>query len=202
MLQTKRECQRASMQAQTSLARRGDEINDLKHKLEAQMKEIDEAVATTEMSLGRTKKKLESHQGPLQALDKQFAARGKQSTGDSVKDAVQEEMEAHLETLKKSVKALTAKYQDTKTLLEHLKESRMQLTEDYRCKLVALKIEDACLKVTSRKAMELDRMDPRGGRCKVPAVKQTPRKEGVYSLVAAMPMEGMGEQVNLSSSGF
>merc|ERR1719267_312189 len=50
MLQTKRECQRASAQAQASLARRGDEIGEMKRRLDAQMKEIDEAVAQTEMS--------------------------------------------------------------------------------------------------------------------------------------------------------
>jgi len=203
MLQTKRECQRAGNQAQTALGRRHDETNELKRKLEAQMREIDEAVAQTEMSFGRTKKKLENQEVPLKALDKQFSASArvpKSSTGDTVQDAVQDEMEAHLEALKKNIKVLTQKMQNTRELLEHLKQSRQQLTEDYRCKLLALKIEDACLKVTARKAMELDRMDPRGGRCKVASARGAPKKEGVYSLVAGMPMDGMSEQVNLGAS--
>lgn len=202
MLQTKRECQRATTQAQSSIARRADETDDLKRKLEAQMREIDDAVAQTEMSLARTKKKLESHEGPLKSLDKQFEMRGTQSARGGPRDPVQEEMEGHLETMKKSVKMLTAKFQGSKSLLENLKESRMQLTEDYRNKLLSLKIEDACLKVTPRKAMELDRSDPRGGRCKVGSVKRSVRKEGVYSLAASMPLDAMDESVNLSNTNF
>jgi chromosome segregation ATPase len=178
MLQTKRECQRAAAQAQTSLARRADETDGLKRKLEAQMKEQDEAIAQTEMSLGRTKKKLEFHETPLKTLDKQFAMRSNRTDREGIRDHVHEELEAQLEQVKKSVRTLTDKFQNTKSLLDHLKESREQLTEDYRCKLLAIKIEDACLKVTPRKAIELNRSDPRGGRCKLPSRKGTPRKEG------------------------
>jgi chromosome segregation ATPase len=202
MLQTKRECQRASAQGQTSIARRADETDGLKRQLEAQMREIDEAIAQTEMSLGRTKKKLENQEIPLKTLDKQFSQRGKRSDREGIRDHVQDELEGHLETIKKSVKVLTQKFQNTKSLLDNLKESRLQLTEDYRNKLLALKIEDACLKVTPRKAMELDRMDPRGGRCKVASARRPVKKEGVYSLMASMPTEGTEDQVNLASVGF
>merc|ERR1712139_124739 len=111
-------------------------------------------------------------------------------------------MEGHLETLKKNVKVLTQKFQNTRGLLENLHESRQHLTDDYRNKLLALKIEDACLKVPPKKAMELDRMDPRGGRCKVAAPKRQVKKDSPYSLVATMPLEGMSEQVNLASTEF
>lgn len=47
------------------------------------------------------------------------------------------------------------------------------MLDDYRCKSAALKIDDACMKVTPRKAIELDRNDPRGGRC---VSRQTPRQ--------------------------
>lgn len=186
MLQTKRECTKASQASQASLSRRADETGDLKQKLEGQMREIDEAIADTQMSLGRTKKKLVSHEVPLKTLDKQFDLRNKRTSREGIRDHVHEELEVHLDHVKSSVKTLTQKFQNTQSLLDHLKESRQQLTEDYRCKLLALKIEDACLKVTPRKAIELDRMDPRGGRCKVPSRKQTPRKEGVY----VMPSTG------------
>jgi hypothetical protein len=203
MLQTKRECQRASTQAQTSIARRADETDDLKRKLEAQMREIDEAIAQTEMSMGRTKKKLENQEMPLKALDTQFSLRGGRTAPEGIRDVVQEEMEGHLETVKKNVKILTAKFQNTKSLLENLKESRAQLTEDYRNKLLALKIEDACLKVTPRKAMELDRMDPRGGRCKVASAKRAVKKEGgPYSLVSTMSLDAKQDQVSPSNADF
>lgn len=191
MLHTKRECQRAAMQAQSSLARRADETDRLKRKLEAQMREIDEAIAQTEMSLGKTKKKLDTQEGPLRALDTQMSMRGKQQSNDSNhRDPMFDEMEAHLEKVKNNVKTLTQKVQDTETLLAHLQESRKQLTEDYRNKLFSLKIEDACLKVTPRKAMELDRRDPRGGRCKAVSAKRAPKKEGVYSLNNSMQFDG------------
>merc|ERR1719316_2516887 len=86
MLQTKRECQRASTQAQTSIARRADETSDLKQKLETQMREIDEAIAQTEMSLGRTKKKLESMEAPLKSLDIQFKVRGERGGAEGIRD--------------------------------------------------------------------------------------------------------------------
>lgn len=194
MLQTKRECQRASSQSQASLARRAEETDVLKRQVEVQMREIDEAIAQTEMSLGRTKKKLETQETPLKALNSQISMWGDQkSSNTGTKDPVYEEMEAHLESVKKNVKQLQTKYNNTKTLLEHLKESQQHLREDYRCKLLALKIEDACLKVTPRKAMELDRMDPRGGRCKVASARQKPpKKEGVYNLVQSMPDDDLG----------
>jgi hypothetical protein len=202
MLHTKRECQRAMTQAQTSIARRADETDDLKRKLEGRMREIDDAIAQTEMSLGRTKKKLESHEAPLRTLDKQFEMRGKRSSREGIRDPVHEEMEGHLETVKKSVRQLKTKQENTMQLLGQMKESRSDLTEDYRNKLLSLKIEDACLKVTPRKAMELDRMDPRGGRCRVPAPKKSPKKENGYSLVASMPLDSTNEQVNLANSDF
>jgi len=200
MLQTKRECQRAATQAQSSLARRADEIADLKGKLEAQMREIDEAIAQTEMSQSRTKKKLETQEGPLKALDKQIGMRGKQQSSDGNRDPVFDEMESHLEVVKKNVKSLTQKFQNTEMLLGHLQESRKLLTEDYRNKLLSLKIEDACLKVTPRKAMELDRMDPRGGRCKAPSAKRAPKKEGVYSLVNSVQYDGEEQASTMSAS--
>jgi len=200
MLQTKRECQRATQQAQTSIARRADETDDLKRKLETQIREVDEAISQTEMSLVRTNKKLSNQEIPLKALDTQFQMRGNRTDREGIRDPVHEEMEGHLEVLKKSVRMLTQKRDNTTTLLGNLKESRIQLSEDYRNKLHALKIEDACLKVTPRKAMELDRMDPRGGRCKAPSAKRAVKKEGAYSLVATMPMDAMEEQVQMNVS--
>merc|ERR1719235_2973193 len=106
MLQTKRECQRASSQSQASLARRAEETDVLKRQVEVQMREIDEAIAQTEMSLGRTKKKLEHQETPLKALNSQISMWDDQkSSNTGVKDPVYEEMEAHLESVKKNVKS-------------------------------------------------------------------------------------------------
>mmetsp|Transcript_7993 Transcript_7993/g.14605 ORF Transcript_7993/g.14605 Transcript_7993/m.14605 type:complete len:593 (-) Transcript_7993:127-1905(-) len=168
MLHTKRECTRAAQQAQQSLAKRADETDDLKKKLEAHIRELDEALGQTKTSLNQTKKKLEFHEVPLKALDKQFHLRNQRTSREGIRDHVHEELEGHLETTKKNVKILTTKFQHTKNLYEQMHASRAQLDEDYRCKLAALKIDDMCLKVTPRKAIELDRMDPRGGRCKLP----------------------------------
>jgi chromosome segregation ATPase len=201
MLHTKRECQRAAQQAQTSLTRRAEETDDLKRKLEAQMREMDEAIAMTEVSLGKTKKKLEFHEMPLKTLDKQFNLRNRRTDREDIRDPVQDELEAQLEQVKKSVKTLATKFQTTKSLLDHLKESRQHLTEDYRSKLLALKIEDACLKVTPRKAIEMNRTDPRGGRCKVPSSKRSARKEGGGAAMPPMQADSFGDQAtNLGSS--
>merc|ERR1719482_1512264 len=146
---------------------------------------------------------MEGHLETMKTLDRQFAVRGQRTDREGIRDPVHEEMEGHLETMKKNVKTLTAKFQNTKTLLDSLKESRAALTEDYRNKLLALKIEDACLKVTARKAMELDRMDPRGGRCKVASAKRAVKKEGgPYSLVSTMSLDAKQDQVSPSNADF
>jgi len=175
MLHTKRECTRASNRALAELSRTVDGTNGLRKQLEAQIGETDETIAQMEMSLARTRKKLDSHDQPLRALDKQFSMRGQRgSEGDQ--EAVNSTMEGHLESLKKSVRALTAKFQDSKAILDQLRSAKQKMQEDYRCKCLAQKIDDACVKVTPRKAIELDRMDPRGGRCREPArKKQSPR---------------------------
>lgn len=180
MLQTKRECQRAAVQAQASLTKRTEETADLKKQLEVQMREIDEAITDTEISLGRTRKKLEYHEKPLKALDKQFDLRNKRTSREDIRDHVHEELETHLDTVKSNVRTLSQKYQNTKDLLDNLQSARQQLTEDYRGKLQTLKIDEACLKVTPRKAMELDRSDPRGGRCQFPSGKRGQKKHGFY----------------------
>lgn len=169
MLQTKRDCTRASTNAQNSLAKRVDETDDLKRRLESQIHETGEAIAQSEMSLAKTKKKLESHEMPLRALDKQFALRGRRTHREGIRDPVHEEMETHLESLKRNVKILSGKFNATKDLIDQLQTSKHRMQEDYRAKMMAMKIDDACLKVTARKAIELDRMDPRSGRCRTSA---------------------------------
>lgn len=168
IMSTRRECSRASNQVQVELAKRSEEMNVMKKQLEAQMVETDETIAQTELSLGKTKQTLESHDRPLRALDKQFAARQKRTSREGIRDPVHDEMEGHLETLKQNVRALTTKFQNSKDILEQLRISKQHLLQDYRNKIQAQKIDDACIKVTPRKSMEMDRMDPRGGRCKEP----------------------------------
>lgn len=175
MIHTKRECTRACNQAQTELARRVDETHHLRKQLEAQLQKTDETIAQTEMSLAKTKKKLESHEQPLRALDKQFAMRSARTDREGIRDPVHDEMEGHLDTVKKNLRTLTDKWQNTTAILEQLRATKQRLQEDFRCKCVAQKIDDACIKVTPKKAMELDRMDPRGGRCREPSARRRQR---------------------------
>eukprot|EP00929_Paragymnodinium_shiwhaense_P044370 TRINITY_DN22771_c0_g1_i1.p1 TRINITY_DN22771_c0_g1~~TRINITY_DN22771_c0_g1_i1.p1 ORF type:complete len:544 (+),score=141.18 TRINITY_DN22771_c0_g1_i1:112-1743(+) len=169
MIHTKRECGKAGNMSLNALARRVDETDELKRKLEAQLADTDEAITQTEISLNQTKKKLDAHEVPLNTLDKQFAMRSKKSTQEGIRDAVHEELETQLETVKKNVKLLTIKFQNTRDVLEQLRSSKKKMQDDHRMKLSALKIDDTCMKVTPRKAIELDRMDPRGGRCIKPS---------------------------------
>mmetsp|Transcript_73557 Transcript_73557/g.227218 ORF Transcript_73557/g.227218 Transcript_73557/m.227218 type:complete len:495 (-) Transcript_73557:96-1580(-) len=174
MIHTKRECSRASGQAQTELARRIEETQSFKKKLEAQIRETDETLAQTEMSLAKTKKKIEAHDKPLRALETQFALRTTRTEREDIRDPVHDELEGHLGTVKNNLKTLTDTWQTTRDLIDQLRATRQRLQEDYRCKCAAQKIDDACIKVTPKKAIELDRMDPRGGRCREP---QTARRK-------------------------
>jgi len=196
MIHTKRECGRACAGSANSLARRYDETDDLKRRLEAQVAETDDTINMTKLSRDKLKKKLDAHDVPLRTLDKQFAMRQKRTPREGIRDHVHEELEAHLETVKKNVSALANKWQTTNDVLNQLQSTRTQLHEDYRCKAAALKIEDACMKVTPRKAMELDRMDPRGGRCLRPSSNQSKTRSN-FNMSAGGRSDGFG-----ASAGF
>eukprot|EP00746_Dinoflagellata_sp_MGD_P162508 gnl/MRDRNA2_/MRDRNA2_90098_c0_seq1.p1 gnl/MRDRNA2_/MRDRNA2_90098_c0~~gnl/MRDRNA2_/MRDRNA2_90098_c0_seq1.p1 ORF type:complete len:538 (-),score=121.64 gnl/MRDRNA2_/MRDRNA2_90098_c0_seq1:212-1780(-) len=173
MLHTKRETSRANAATSVSLDRRVQEVDKLKNQLEAHIRDTDATIAEANRSLQKTKKKLDSHEAPLRCLNKQFTLRDRRTDREHIRDPVTDEMESHLDSVKKSVGILTAKWQATKNILDQLKKSRQQMTEDYKCKMIASKIDDACRKVTPKKAIELDRLDPRGGRCH-PDAKKSP----------------------------
>lgn len=173
MLHTKRECSRANAATCVSMDRRLQEIEKFKRQLEAQLSETDQTIADGEASLAKTKKKLDSHEHPLRCLNKQFSLRDQRTEREHIRDAVTDNMESHLDVVKKSVKVLTSKWQSTKNMLDHLKAARQQIQEDIKSKTIAWKIDDACRKVTTKKAIELDRLDPRGGRCH-PDTKKSP----------------------------
>lgn len=137
----------------------------LKQQLMEQMKQVDATIAEAERSMTRTKKKLESHNQPLRCLNKQFALRDRRTDREHIRDQVTDNMETHLEAVKKSVKELSGKWQGTKNILDHLKAAKAQMAEDLRYKNIALKIDDACRKVTPKKAIEHDALDPCSGRC-------------------------------------
>lgn len=164
MLHTKRESTHASQQTQTTMTRRIEEIKELKEKLENQLSETIDTKMEGERSLMKIKKKLDSHEQPLQALNKQFALRDQRTSKEGIRDPVHDEMESQLDTLKSAVKMLTGKWQATQDMMEKLDASKRELIEDIRCKNLAGKIDDLCFKVTPKKAMELDKMDPRSGR--------------------------------------
>mmetsp|Transcript_57622 Transcript_57622/g.115383 ORF Transcript_57622/g.115383 Transcript_57622/m.115383 type:complete len:519 (-) Transcript_57622:299-1855(-) len=187
MIHTKRECTRACTQAQSELGRRVEETTHYKKQLEAQIQETDETIAQTEMSLAKMKKKIEAHEQPLRALDKQFHARTGRTSREDIRDHVHDELEGHLDTVKKNVKNLTEKWQHTRDIVEQLRSTKQRLQEDYRCKCAALKIDDSCVKVTPKKAIELDRMDPRGGRCREPplSARKKQRDYGGYEAMNA-----------------
>merc|ERR1719171_906987 len=173
MLHSKRECSRANAATCVAMDRKGQDVDKLRRQLEHAIKETDSTIEEAERSLAKTKKKLDSHEQPLRCLNKQFALRDRRTDREHIRDAVTDEMESHLDAVKKSVKVLTAKWQSTKNILDHLKASKQQMVEDLKCKTIAWKIDDSCRKVTPKKAIELDRMDPRGGRCH-PDAKKNP----------------------------
>lgn len=173
MLHTKRECSRSNAATCVSMDRRIQETERLRRQLEMQINETDATIAEAQRSLSKIKKKLDSHEAPLRGLNKQFALRDRRTDREHIRDPVTDDMEAHLDAVKTSVRTLTAKWQGTKNILDHLQASRAQMATDHKCKTMALKIDDTCRKVTPKKAMELDKLDPRSGRCH-PDAKKAP----------------------------
>lgn len=186
MIHTKRECSRASASAQAAMAQRIEETLSFKKKLEAQIRETDEALAKSEVSLAKTKKKIEAHDKPLRALETQFSLRTARTDREDIRDPVQDELEGHLGTVKSNLKALTDKWHATRDIIDQLRATKQRLQEDHRCKSAAQKIDDACVRVTPKKAIELDRMDPRGGRCREPhSARRKQRVAGGYEPLMA-----------------
>lgn len=181
MLHTKRECASANAESMTCLARRVDETDDLRRQLEQQLSETASAISHTERSITKTMKKLKDHEQPLRILDKQFDLRNKRTSREGIRDPVTEELESHLETVKSAVKMHTTKWQSMNDVLQQLKSSKLRIVEDLRCKTLAQRIDDTCVKMTARKAIELDRMDPRGGR-----VRETGRKPRQMQLESSL----------------
>jgi len=165
MLHCKRECSRANAATCVSMDGTAQRVVKLKRQLESHIQETDATIAEAERSLAKTKKKLDAHEAPLRCLNKQFSLRDGRTDREHIRDAVTDEMESHLDAVKKSVSVLSKKWQSTKSILDHLKASKQQMLEDLKCKTIAWKIDDSCRKVTPKKSIELDRMDPRGGRC-------------------------------------
>merc|ERR1712217_235354 len=111
----------------------------------------DATIAEMEMSHSKTKKKLDAHDAPLRALSKQFRLRDKRAS--MATDFVATDMDNQLEAVKKSVGALKDKCDKSQSILEQMKTSRQQMAEDNKYKAAALKIDDACRKVTPKKAI-------------------------------------------------
>lgn len=158
------ECKAANAKVCWCMDGSNHQTEHLKEALMEQMRQVDATIAEAERSLARTKKKLESHNQPLRCLNKQFALRDRRTDREHIRDPVTDNMEVHLESVKKSVKELTSKWQGTKNVLDHLKASKAQMAEDLKMKNIALKIDDQCRKVTPKKAIEHDALDPCSGR--------------------------------------
>lgn len=173
MLHSKRETGRANAATCVCMSKSNEGTYKLKRQLEQHIKEIDATIKEVNSSLHKTKKRLDSHEAPLRALNKQFALRDHRTDPEAMRDQVTDELESQLESVKKSVAVLTAKWQSTKNILDQLRQSRQHMLDDFKCKMISVKIDDACRKVTPKKAIELDRLDPRGGRCH-PDAKKSP----------------------------
>jgi chromosome segregation ATPase len=158
------ECKNANGAVCGCMDKSNHQTEHLKDQLMEQMKQVDATIAEAERSLARTKKKLDGHNQPLRCLNKQFALRDHRTDREHIRDPVTDNMEKHLEGVKISVKDLTAKWQDTKNILDMLKSSKAQMAEDLKHKNIALKIDDQCRKVTPKKAIEHDALDPCSGR--------------------------------------
>eukprot|EP00746_Dinoflagellata_sp_MGD_P165476 gnl/MRDRNA2_/MRDRNA2_94780_c0_seq1.p1 gnl/MRDRNA2_/MRDRNA2_94780_c0~~gnl/MRDRNA2_/MRDRNA2_94780_c0_seq1.p1 ORF type:complete len:549 (+),score=116.06 gnl/MRDRNA2_/MRDRNA2_94780_c0_seq1:89-1735(+) len=158
------ECKNANAAVCACMDKSNHQTEHLKDQLVEQMRQVDATIAEAERSLIRTKKKLESHNQPLRCLNQQFALRDRRTDREHIRDGVTDNMENHLDSVKKSVKELTTKWQGTKNILDHLKASKAQMAEDLKYKNIALKIDDQCRKVTPKKAIEHDSLDPCSGR--------------------------------------
>mmetsp|Transcript_13495 Transcript_13495/g.31753 ORF Transcript_13495/g.31753 Transcript_13495/m.31753 type:complete len:691 (+) Transcript_13495:109-2181(+) len=176
ILRTQQETASANVETIAAMSIQHRQTNKLRKQLEAQLADVDATILASERLQTKTVKKLRDHEQPMRLLDKQFQdlrhmREEEGETEEGKRDPVRAELEAHLQQIHKSMEEQTAKLEATDKMLEQLREARQKLVEDLRGKNLVLKIEDTCLKVSPRKALELDRLGALGGRC-----KEHPRK--------------------------
>merc|ERR1719329_1914202 len=127
-------------------------------------------MCSAERSLLKCRQRLHTHKDKLHILSKQFALREGRAHPEHIRDGVHERMEDHLGGLKTSAKALSEQVDGTQQLLDRLTASRHKLMEDLRCKTIALRIDDACLKTQPTKlAIQPQKARPHGLKTASPA---------------------------------
>lgn len=107
-------CERANERTMASFKKRCAENTQLKHGLEGQMREMDEATEKAEKTIARMKKDIEFF-GQTQ---------------------------------------LQPKVDSTSTIVEKLKASKSELAEDLLRKVVSMRIDDCCKKITPERTMQ------------------------------------------------
>jgi len=107
-------CQRSNEKTLASFLKRAAETKELKQGLEAQVREMDEAMATAEKSITRMKKDIEFF----------------------------------------SKVELQPKVDSTSALVEKLKVSKQELVDDLLRKVVSLRIDDCCRKITPERTCQ------------------------------------------------
>jgi len=178
MLNTKRECDKASEKTLASMNKRIAETSQLKSHLESQVAETDSAIVNLERSLYKTKQELHAHK---ELYKKQLLLLEQQSKLEGMHNMVGDPLLKQVQKAKAAVEGLTARADESKELLDSLRKARQGLVDDLKNKSQALKIEDSVLKTTARKAIELDRSDPRGGRCQIVKKRAPSSARGTFT---------------------
>lgn len=170
MLRTKHAAANADAHSTAMLARRIKEYEDMKRRLDDQVVETEAMMCSAERSLLKTRQRLHTHQDQLHILSKQFALREGRAHPEHIRDGVHEKLEDHLGGIKASAKALSEQVDGTQELLDRLTATRHKLMEDLRCKTIALRIDDACLKTQPTKlAIQPQKARPHGLKTASPA---------------------------------
>lgn len=139
----------AIAEANTSacLSKRVEEYREMKKRLDNQVVETESMMCSAERSLQKCRQRLHTHQAPLDILSKQLALREGRAHTEHIRDGVHERLEDHLDGIKQSAKVLVDQVDGTQDLLDRLIVTRKKLVEDLRCKMVAMRIDEACVKV-------------------------------------------------------
>jgi len=130
-------CDRANDKVMASFLKRNAENKELKHGLEAQMREMDEGVVIAEKSISRMKKDIEFF-GKVE---------------------------------------LQPKVDSTSAIVARIKASRHELSEDLLRKVVSIRIDDTCRKITPERTSQDPQSMPVAALLEAPVKKEKPKRK-------------------------
>ncbi|XP_043834205.1 tektin-4 [Dromiciops gliroides] len=135
----------------SAFAKRCEEMEDAKYKLEHHLHKTLREISDQENSIASLKQAIKDKEAPLRVAQERLYQRAQRPNVDLCKDAAQFRLMSEIEELNMSIKALKQKVLESEQALRNLEDSRMTLEKEIAVKANSLFIDrQKCLAHRSR----------------------------------------------------